>query len=683
MRHRALRFALVAFGVAIGCSDRTVVEAVAEASPAAKPHEHELTALRELEDQRRAATDFAALPGSDRSLGPDPYRIARVTRDRFVGVLRGESAVVLLGATGTELARAAAPRSPSGLAVTGAGDVLVVGEGARGIAQFRVGDRGLERVAMLPVDALGLRDVALSPDRRTAYVIEEIDGRLLEVSLARVQNHALAVARVRELGRCHGPVQVRTAGDYVAVNCLLDRALELRQRTAGRAGSVVKIQHDGPLWGFAIEPSANGLIIAAGGVEDHPLERSDGGFGYIDSFVYLYRWASAAATPERVAAVNVSEHGVVTPKWLAVRTSDNAVSITTAGYGSAGLLTLRWRDDEREPPQLSRVDLPPGTAAAMLDDDGSVIAANPLFDSWVIQREGALRLVAAGGKQQPRSIESRLGELALFTTLMAPWNSSDGKLSRFTCETCHHEGYSDGRVHYTGRDTVHAATRPLYGLFNNRPHFSRALDNTTTQMVHAEFRVANRYNGRDPWFAVSAADVPWLGFIEGAPGELSPVMLRESLMAFLAAFTHRANPAATDLSQFTPSVRAGARVFRDRCASCHEPRLVTDDASSTVPFERWESLVLSANGPIVWARAGYEKTGVTPYVHADGARAPSLRRLYKKWPYFTNGSGGSLGDVLARFGWTTDASFHDDAPGAAARLTADDRDALLAFLRLL
>src|SRR6202042_1726645 len=155
----------------------------------------------------------------------------------------------------------------------------------------------------------------------------------------------------------------------------------------------------------------------------------------------------------------------------------------------------------------------------------------------------------------------------------------------------------------------------------------------------AEFGVANRHNGRDPWFALTPADVPWLA---DAPRALTPEALRTALMAFLMDFTHCANPAAQDHAQLTELERAGAAVFRDRCAGCHAPRLVADDPESAVRFEDWPSLVLSPAGPIVWATSDYAQTSVVPYVHPLGTRVPSLRRLYKKWPYFTNGSAKSL-----------------------------------------
>ena len=693
--HGRLATVLVVITAGVGaaaCSSRepatapTGVAARASAPPAADPeHTRALATLLAFEQKRRADTDFAAVPPSDVSFGADPYRIAALHGGgRLVGLLRGESVAVVLDGDGAELSRIAAPHSPGGLAVSADDDVLVVGEAARELAHYRVVDGRLARVATLAVDALGMRAVALAPDGKTAYIVEDRTGRLLAVALERAATRGFRAAGVRELGRCHGPIQVEAIAGAVAVDCLLDHTIEIRRD----AGPIARIHHDGPMWSFAVDREADGgLLIAAGGVEDHPLEREDGGFGYIDSFLYLYRLAPGAAQPVKLAEINTSALGVVTPKWVAFRAgAAGAVSVSVAGYASASLLTASWRGgDFAAAPEIAQAALVPGTNAAQLTGDGAIVAANPLLDAWVVQRGGAARVVAVATAQPPRSALSHIGELLFFTTMMAPWNSSEGKLSRFTCETCHHEGYIDGRTHFTGRDRVFATTRPLFGLFNNAPHFSRALDKTMTDMVHAEFRVANRHNGRDPWFALTRADAPWLDHIAGAPGQLPPERLREAFMSFLMDFTHRSNPAATDHARFTDPERAGAQVFRDRCASCHAARLVADAADSEVPFARWESLVLAPAGAIVWSDASYQKTSVLPYVHASGARVPPLRRLYKKWPYFTNGSGHSLAEVLDQFAVTPDATYHSGAPAdaAAVRLTAHDKAALLAFLDLL
>ena len=87
--------------------------------------------------------------------------------------------------------------------------------------------------------------------------------------------------------------------------------------------------------------------------------------------------------------------------------------------------------------------------------------------------------------------------------------------------------------------------------------------------------------------------------------------------------------------------------------------------------------------PIVWASDRYEKTGVEPYVHERGARVPSLRRLGRKRPYFTNGTAKTLGEVLDRARFDGTNFWHEEGPAASTPLDASEQDALLAFLRLL
>src|SRR5262249_34691487 len=121
-------------------------------------------------------------PPSDRVFGPDPYRIAPLRDGRQIGVLRGESAAVVVE-RGIEKARVAIPRSASAIAVSPDGDILVAADGSRDLVQLRSEGGRLETVATLPVHALGIRDVAFASDGKLAYVVEERLGRLLAIPL--------------------------------------------------------------------------------------------------------------------------------------------------------------------------------------------------------------------------------------------------------------------------------------------------------------------------------------------------------------------------------------------------------------------------------------------------------------------------------------------------------------------
>jgi hypothetical protein len=320
---------------------------------------------------------------------------------------------------------------------------------------------------------------------------------------------------------------------------------------------------------------------------------------------------------------------------------------------------------------------------AAFADDGSVVCANPLFDAWIkLDRYGA-QLTRVDPERRPEP-DVRLGEALFFTGLMAPDNLSLGTHSRFSCETCHLEGGVDGRVHYTGRADVRVVTKPLFGLANNRPHFSRAMDPDLSSVCHNEFRVAGAGSGKDPWFTLQTARFPWLHDLGIARAELGPLELREALLRFLYAFTPPPNAQSQGREHFSALEAEGARTFRDRCQSCHAARLLSDDAASEAPFADWQGLILSRNAPLVWARGEYAKTGVWPYVHERGTRITSLRRLASKPRYFTNGSAPDLATVVERFREGPDGALHQaaaDAGGAA--LTAEEQRALIAFLRLL
>jgi hypothetical protein len=557
----------------------------------------------------------------------------------------------------------------------------VVGELSSRVARYARVAGALEQVGFIDLPGVrAMRDIAAGPEG-VLYVVEEHDGRLITVAPASSVARSLPAARV-DAHLCHGPLHVLRRAKEILVDCLLDHTLIVRQvdaRGYPLEQGEVRITHDGPMWGFDAIDDGDSLIVAAGGVEDHPLDRTQGSFGFVDSFATVYRIAHGRV--DKIREENTSALGLVTPKALALsRDPSGRLELAVAGYGSNGLAVL---DVDGNRPTITS-QLPPGSATLERLQDGTFVIANPLLDAWVRRSPVDTAIVRVPDESAAmRSMDSRVGEALFFTTLMAPWDSSEGRLSRFTCETCHFEGYVDGRTHHTGRGDVHATTKPLLGLFNNRPHFSRALDRDMTTMVNNEFRVAGANSGHDPWFSLRASDVPWGAELLAGQAELGPEALRRALMTFFIDFSHRPNPSVVGRSGWSVSERAGAMAFRDKCESCHEARLITDDASSRVPFDRWEGLVMSREGAIVWAHSDYEKTGVLPYVNEAGARVVSLRRLYKKYPYFTNGSAKDVPGVLDRARSGRSASFTMASTRGQDRFLRDEKVELLAFLDLL
>ena len=645
--------------------------------------------LAEFEAARRRATDFSTLPPANLSHGADPYALARLDARHLVGVLRGASALVLLDARLQELQRIELPGSALAVTVSDSGEVWVAAEASATLVRFHFDGQRLLRSGQLEIPGIiGVRALTSGP-LGTLYALDVQDGKLLTLD-PRSKNPMMQLR-----SRGHGPLALRRVGSYLVVDWLLDHSLVVyRLSQRGRVlEERARVRHDGPIWGFdAAELPDGGLLLAATGVEDHPLERSDGSFGYIDSFVFCYSLSGSGVLRE-LWQRNTSELGVVTPKAPVLTVAAGQARLFVAGYGSDRALQLYFRADDAAPPRAQSEPFFPGSAAALALPSGEIALADPLLDAWLLrpasgEREEPADVVPVAAERAPlATTEERLGEALFFTTLMAPMNTSEAAHSRFSCETCHFEGYVDGRVHYTGRDDVRVATKPLRGLFNNRPHFSRALDADLATVSHHEFRVAGEGSGHDPWFDLRGEDYPWLEQLGVHDETLGAERLRRALIAFLIGFSHRPNPRAQGRNRFDVEEQRGAVLFRDRCARCHAPRLQSDVPDSALGFDAWPRAIFSPVGALVWASADYQQTGVVPYVHESGTRVPSLRRAAAKWPHFTNGSADTLLEVVQRARFDDRRFLHDRAPLDAepglGSFTPDEARELTAFLQLL
>ena len=674
----------------LGCRGPSEVSDAVEVEVVEEPGPRELARARlaAFEDEARTASNWAERPSSDGRFGADPYRLVALDETRTAVLLQGADELIVVDSSGEIIATAPTPPDPRDLAIHG-DELLVVGTGAPVIARYDLAS--LEpRPEIALASALAPRALAVADG--AIWVADEGHGRL---------HHVFASGEswtVSTTPHCRGPVSLDVVGDLLVTNCLLEHRVRFdRVSATGLEPLAGGIGHDGPIWSVELGPQTpeGARLLALTGVEDHPLERRDGGFGYIDSFVWIYALDEATGTvePEPRATVNLSELGVVTPKWS--RWLPDQLGIVTAGYATAPVVELSWPAGfEGELAVEERPGLP-GTHDVLTRPDGSLLATNPLLDRLVVLGQSDVESIPLTSRvEDDRSFDERLGELLVYTSAMAPWNSAEGKRSRFTCETCHFEGRGDGRVHFTGREfegeQVFAVSKPLLGLFVNRPHFSRALDRSMAVMVDNEFGVANRHNGRDPWFSLGPADLPWLAEALDWPDEVDGEDLRRALMAFLMRWSMPTNPSVRGRTDFTELEAEGARAFAERCEGCHQARLVADlpetrvSLASPDDLEPWRALIFSDGGPIVWASDAYVQTSIRPWVHAEGARVPSLRRLLFKRPYFTNGKAKSLAAVLEGVRLVPEVD-HALGPVSADEqgLGAREREALLAFLRLL
>jgi hypothetical protein len=635
-----------------------------------------LSSLREFEAERRRTTDPLALPPSGGRFGADPHAAVALETGGVAGILRGSSELVILGADFREAKRLAAPRGAIALA-NSEGRLVVAGERSNELWVYEPVAGSWRKSHGMPIAGLAeTRAIAVHGDR---LFIAQREVGLSWLPVAELFGDASRpVPSTGSLSLCHDLAALRVTATHLVANCLLDHELVVLL-AADEPQETARIRHDGPIWGIDVIERGGATWIAAVGVEDHPLDRRIGSFGFVDSFLYVYR-VDPSGGVARVLVDNLSDRGVVVPKVVHLEASLDWRQTPRVFVAAAGSPHALWLDLS---PALDRVegvepiDVPPGAAGLAVTSGLGLVLANPLIDAWV--RVDGTR-VDFLSEEQSSDERERLGEALVFTTLMAPWNDSAGALSRFSCETCHFEGGIDGRTHHTGRGNVRATTKPLFGLFNNRPHFSRALDRDLSKVVHAEFRVAGQNSGRSPVFDLELTAFPWLSALALSKPRYGALEAREALIAFLVAFTPPTNPRILGRAAFDDQERLGAELFARDCESCHQARASTDEPSTRVGLDGWEALIFAENGPLVWASEDYQTTGVLPYVHERGARTPSLRRLTRKWPYFTNGSARDLGSVLAtaRVGQT-----FSHAGGQGTELTARERLALLSFLRLL
>jgi len=647
--------------------------------------------------------------------GSDPFKIRyHPQNEQYLILLRNRSEVLLVDRTLNLVDRQVTPQSPSGWTLVQNRFLFISGELSSEIQLFEVTVKGLlPRTKFRVQGVASIRDLVYVPSIRSLFLLDEFDRRLIQATLPAdwpSQKHFKIEQKTYPLGA--GPIQIRAHDNHLLINLVLEHALMIVPLAQGKPdfSRASRINHDGPIWAFDAVAQHDSLVIAAVGIENRPLNRLGGEFGYIDSFLYLYtlsrtggvyHWSPMDRDKSRhFTQANLSEIDVITPKAVKLAApSKDSLTVWVSAFGSAKM--ARFKFDQSKILLTGTFDVIPGTtdfvivpknqsSGARNKNDQSMIMTNSLLD-------GIYRVnLRVGGSEYQRvkelpsdlsrlSWQNRIGELLFFTTLLTPHNRSEGKLSRFTCEACHFEGTIDGRVHYTGRGHVFATTKPLRGLANNVPLFSRAGDKSLASMVLAEFRVANQK--RHDFFFVDTSKYPWLEGIKNLPKVLSPRDLRMAFLSFFVEYRHRPNPWRLRSEKLSPKALQGLAVFRERCEYCHQA-IVSTRQGNSLPYDDWVEWLEAKGKDLVWGAPFYTKTGIKPYVHRAGARVPSLRRVQQKYPYFTNGSSPTLRHLLFRFRYRDLTAWHhyeESAEGGGAEkvktLTADEIKSLEEILR--
>jgi hypothetical protein len=267
-----------------------------------------LVPLRAFEQEKRAHAKVLEAPSSDRTFGADPYDVVALADGSFAGILRGRDAVVFLDENLAELARIGVARSPSAIAIydgppRGAlrpGDLLVTSE----IESVITHVRGRKRIEDIPLSGVtGARAIAIGREG-TIHVSEEHGDTLVSLT---PRADGTFERRTHEVPR--GPMRMARTRHGVVVASVTGHALTAIDDEGARAST----WNDGPYWAVAARDVEGGTIIVASGTEDHPLDRREGFFGFVDSFVYVYWRADGSNELARIAAINASDQDVVVP----------------------------------------------------------------------------------------------------------------------------------------------------------------------------------------------------------------------------------------------------------------------------------------------------------------------------------------------------------------------------------
>jgi hypothetical protein len=161
---------------------------------------------------------------------------------------------------------------------------------------------------------------------------------------------------------------------------------------------------------------------------------------------------------------------------------------------------------------------------------------------------------------------------------------------------------------------------------------------------------------------------------------LSPDQVRQAMAGYLANIPWEPSPYVRPGSTALDELAArGLGLFLRRCGRCHEP-VGNPTLGNRVPEAELQRRLLL--GQVAFTSSGRFAVG-TRVLGQGGNNPPSLRGVWDNAPYLSDGSAPTLEALLRRTDPDADQVHAEKNEHPAPRMSAEERAALLAFLRAL
>ncbi len=601
-------------------------------------------------------------------------------------------AVVAPEASPRVLARVDTCRFPAAIAALPPGGALVACRFEPGLRRVERDPAGIFRAISLAGDLpAGGRGLVLSPDGQFAYVAAPALRGIAVVSLpdGRVLQTLPTGISPRALRRVAGGTWPGHAEPLLVVSNFIDHTVTLHPIGGdGRLGAAIQtIRTEAPVLDLGVaggERPALRLLTH----EDRPVSRARGPVEGLDSGVIRLDARATDARqpplddpgPGRRPFVNLGERAEPVIE-LAAAALDGGGTLAVVGAGSDNLLLAPARGARLQDAVVVPVGANPSAVMAL--PDGRFVTADRLSDTLTFVSAGDPAGVAStlevGTPARPSAAER--GELLFYSRALVPHNVATGPLSLYTCAACHDDGHIDGRRHPAKLNRFFSTTSTCRGLGNTAPYLR--LGNQATIDVFADNIVATHAQGaeRDPaHFDQYSVQLRLREERRWTSATLSPAEVRAALARYMERIPIEPSPfVAPGAHSLEAPAGRGLALFRRSCTGCHQ--LVDDTAlGHHVPAAELEARLLA--GQVALTSPGRYAVG-TPVLGEGGNNPPSLRGVWDAAPYFSDGSARTLEEVLRRTDPNAAAVHAKENAVHPPAWSAEDRAALLAFLKVL